>query len=68
VSHEDYEVYERGVVPVPKEPHAKLVDALARCLWLLEAPGVKRAKALRGYQVEYVINLAKMALKAQRGE
>lgn len=66
MSHEDYDDPDRGVVLIPTKPHDKLVDALSRCLWLFKAPGVKDAKALRGYEVEYVIRVGEAALKANR--
>ncbi len=53
---------EDGVVPIPASTQGKLVDALGRCLWLLKAPGVSKAKALQGYALAAVIDIGEKAL------
>lgn len=68
MAHEDFDVPNYGVVPVPKDPQGKLIDALSHCVWLLSAPRVSKAKALRGYQVDYVLRLSRAALKAVRSK
>lgn len=51
-----------GVVPIPKDAHAKLVDALTRAVWILE--GSK--KQIKGYATDEVIRIGKAALKANK--
>lgn len=55
---------EDGTVPVPQSARGKAIDALTRCIWLLSAPGVKTSRAMKGYQVDCVIGLAKDAIRA----
>ena len=63
MSYDEYTDPNYSVVPVPEDPTEKLIDALWRCLMLLEVHGVSKVKELRGYQVDYVIRLAKNALR-----